>query len=50
MIGMVVAVVILVFMIGVLIGQSIGQHSVWKGLRRRRVIVIGNWKYTGEPR
>ena len=34
------------FMIGMLIGFIVGQHSVWKELRRKRDIVIDNWIYS----
>ena len=39
---------ILIFVFGVLIGLIIGQCSVWRYLRKKRTVIIDNWKYTGE--
>jgi len=48
MIEIIIAVGIPLFLFGMLIGLAIGQHSVWKGLRRDREVVIDNWKYTAD--
>lgn len=39
---------ILIFVFGMLIGLIIGQCNIWRYLRKKRTVIIDNWKYTGE--
>jgi len=37
-----------VFLFGALIGLIVGQRSIWRFLRKKGVVIIDNWRYTGE--
>lgn len=49
MILVLIGYIILGFIIGTLAGVILGQLSVWRHLRKKRVVRIIDWEYTAIP-
>ena len=45
-----IAIAILTFLYGMIMGLIVGRYIVWQGLRKDRVVVIGKWRYACEPK